>query len=265
MPIAKGTLTSEIVKNIKSKLVKYNQYYSKTYVKQYNDYIEKREVLLKNHEYNYSNLMNDLGFIDEVQKILSNFGMNSRNSQLVEQKQFQNTLLQTASYFNSLRSSEVKLNSLNLGQKIGTQTVDIIIRKIFNLFSKPNHLSKSGGFVVASKTMHFVYPELFIMLDGKHIGISLSNITRSDYAPLTKDGKSWSDLIKNYSNKKPNPSPRGAGRENWDSERYLIALLYYKRIIHEWCLQNKTTFEDFLSIDSENYSKASRIIDKALW
>ena len=128
--------------------------------------------------------------------------------------------------------------------------------------SEPGNLTLSGGFVIASKTMHFILPELFIMIDGSHIGISLYNI--QDYNPWTEDGRNWLDVIPDYSGRKPNPSPRGLGRKSWDSERYCIALMYYKRIYNEWIHEANSTHQAFLELD-ENPNTVTRITDKALW
>jgi len=262
MPVAKGASTSYIIQNIQDLVNNYNQLYS-TYVHDYKCFIEERTRLLMINDGSFVRLLSDPRFSDQLHDILTKFGMNARASELASRQRFLDTISQVSSEFDLLNAARIRLYTLNLHQKLGSGTVDSIVRNIFNLFETPNHLSIAGGFVVASKTMHFIMPELFIMLDGQHIGISLYNI--SDYHPHSDDGRDWFDVIPNYSGRKPNPSPRGEGRKSWDDERYCVALMYYKRIIRDWRQQNNTRIEEFLSLDAECASKAARIIDKALW
>ena len=262
MPVAKGASTSYIIQNIQDLVNNYNQLYS-SYVRDYNCFIGERTRLLMINNRNLVSLLEDPRFSDQLQNILTKFGMNARASELVSRHRFLDTISQVGSEFDSLDTAQIRFHTLNLHQMIGSRTVDLIVRNIFYLFEEPGRLSTAGGFVVASKTMHFIIPELFVMLDGQHIGISLYNI--SDYYPHSDDGGDWFNVIPDYSGRKPNPSPRGEGRKSWDDERYRITLMYYKRIIRDWCQQNNSSIEEFLDLDVENASTAARIIDKALW
>lgn len=262
MPVAKGASTSYIIQNIQDLVNNYNQLYS-TYVSDYKCFIEERTRLLMINEGNFARLLNDPRFSDQIRDILTKFGMNARASELASRQRFLDTISEVGSELDLLNAAQIRLCTLNLHQVLGSRAVDSIVRNIFNLFCDPGQLSMAGGFVVASKTMHFIMPELFIMLDGQHIGTSLYNI--SDCYPHPNDGRDWSDVIPSYSRRKPNPSPRGEGRKSWDDERYCIALMYYKRIIRDWCQQNKNSIEGFLNLDAEYASTAARIIDKALW
>lgn len=262
MPVAKGTSTSYIIQNIQDLVNKYNQLYS-TYVHDYKCFIGERTRLLMVNDGSFVKLLSDPRFSYQLHDILTKFGMNARASELASRQRFLDTISGVSSEFDLLNAARIQLYTLNLHQMLDGRTVDSIVRNIFNLFEMPSQLSVAGGFVVASKTMHFVMPELFVMLDGQHIGISLYNI--SDYYPHPDDGRDWFDVIPNYSGRKPNPSPRGEGRRLWDDERYCIALIYFKRIIQEWCQQNNSNIEGFLDLDTQCASKAPRVIDKALW
>ena len=261
MPVAEGTSTSYIIQNIQDLVNNYNRLHS-TYVHDYKCFIRERGRLLRVHNGSFVRLLNDLGFTDELQDILAKFGMNARASELAARHHFLESVSQVSSEFELLSGAQMRLYTLDFNQTLGNQTVYSIIRNVFNHFATPRQLSIAGGFVVASKTMHFIVPESFVMLDGQHIGISLYNI--ADYHPHPDDGGDWFEIIPNYSGRKPNPSPRGDGRKSWDSERYCIALMYYKRIVREWCQQNNCNIESFLDLDSRA-STPTRMIDKALW
>ena len=261
MPVAKGASTSYIIQNMQDLVNNYNQLYS-TYVHDYKCFIRERDRLLRVHNRNFTRLLNDPGFTNQLHDILTKFGMNARASELAPRKRFLDAISQVSSEFELLSGAQIRLFALDLHQMISSRTVYSIVMDIFNHFATSGRLSMAGGFVVASKTMHFIMPELFVMLDGQHIGISLYNI--ADYHPHRNDGRDWFEVVPNYSGRKPNPSPRGEGRKSWDSERYSAALMYYKRIIQEWCQENNSNIESFLSLDSRA-STAARIIDKALW
>lgn len=262
MPVAKGASTSYIIQNIQDLVNNYNQLYS-TYVHDYKCFIRERTRLSAINNRNFVRLLNDPRFSNQLHDILTKFGMNARASELASRQRFLDTFSQVSSEFDLLNAAQIRLCTLNLHQMLSSRTVDSTIRNIFNLFETPGQLSIAGGFVVASKTMHFIMPELFVMLDGQHIGISLYNI--SDYFPHPDDGRDWFDVVPNYSGRKPNPSPRGGGRKSWDDERYCMTLMYYKRIVWEWCQQNNSNVEGFLDLDIQHASTQARIIDKALW
>ena len=262
MPIPKGTRTTYIVENMSNLVNNYN-YSEKDYVKDYNRFMLEGNHLFELHNNTFEEMLNDRVFSEELRRILIKFGLDARASRLMPLQSIQNTISYCAPEFDQLRTANILLQNLNLSHEENGRSIYSIIRSIFDIFSEPNRITQSGGFVAASKTMHFIMPQLFIILDGQHIAISLYNI--SDYYPHQKDGGDWGEIIPQYSGLTPNPSPRGGGRENWDAERYIIALMYYKRIVLEWIQRNHSNIEGFLEIDSENLSKASRIIDKSMW
>lgn len=263
MPVDPDTSTSNLLQNLQVFVNRYNQQYSLSYVLDYQRFINGRTRLLRRHNGNLGDLLNDPRFSALLYNILIRFGMNARASALVPQQQVLDTLQQVHSEFELLNASQQRLCTINLHGMLGDRTVDAVVTTIYQLFATPGRLTRAGGFVVASKTLHFVMPELFLMLDGQHVAMSLYHI--SDYVPHPEDGSTWRAVIPRYSGRTPNPSPRGGGRRLWDVERYRIALMYYKRIIREWCQQHNSQIDGFLNLDAGYASTASRIIDKALW
>lgn len=260
MPIPEGVTTSYIVKNLHERILNYNIKFD-FYVTDYNKYLSQRKFLLNVNNEFQKLLMND-EFISALRWILIKFGMNARQSQLTEISSFSKVIKESIPIFEEILKHKKVITNLDFTIDNESRKLYKLICDIYNRFSEPAKLSYSGGFVIASKTLHFVLPDLFIMIDGAHIGISLYHIT--DYQPLVDEGKDWYAVIPGYSGKKPNPSPRGQGRASWDSERYCIALLFYKRIYHDWLKAFKVNHQSFLELD-EKSCLVSRIIDKTMW
>lgn len=260
MPIPEGYKTEYIVKNLEKSINRYNKI-NIDYNKYYQKYLFNRNKFLTNYE-DIADLLVMDEFIDEIIRVLDEFGMNARLSELVSKGKFFNVMNEMKPLFSILSRHRISITDINLKEKCGSNNIYDIIREIYNTFSKRGNLTISGGFVIASKTMHFIMPDLFIMIDGEHIGLSLYNV--DDYMPHKVDGKNWYEAVPNYSGKKPNPSPRGAGRMSWDAERYCIALLYYKRIWLEWMELFNNDKNGFLALDYYK-NNIPRIIDKSLW
>ena len=255
MPIPEGVETDYIINNMEKRIQKYNLNHD-NYVGHYKNYINKRNHYIEELG-DLSNAVREKDFILDIEKILIEYGMNSRNSELMNNSTFQNTLINNIDVIDEIENSKKTISSI-------TNNAELIkkIKILYNKLSKPQALTLSGGFVIASKTMHFLFPELFIMIDGAHIGISLYNI--DDYVPHPIDGKNWYSVFSDYSGKKSNPSPRGNGRRSWDSERYCMALFYYKRLFYEWIDKNDSNENAFIKLD-QNSNYIPRILDKALW
>ena len=149
---------------------------------------------------------------------------------------------------------------MNLLQLIGEKPLAEWISALLSDFCRSNAITQSGGIVAASKTMHFLLPDLFIMIDGTHISPALNRIT--DYQPHLNDGKTWYEILPNFDGTQLNPKTTTAWKK---TNQYLAALIYYKRILYDWCQHYQKTTEDFLQIDAKNQVTVSRIIDKALW
>jgi len=220
----------------------------------------------------YKQLLKNEEFIQAIREVLAAFGMDSRASVLTSLSLFLETTRKVSRDFDLLARANVKLENLELKNKIEVETVASIISRIYGLFSQTGKLSVSGGMVIASKAMHMLMPELFIMIDHRIMGV-LHGIP--DYYPHPRDGKNWYDIIPGYSGAKLNPYA-GYG---WDSDQcYLAALMYYKRIIREWCQQNNKDVIGFSELGTRTVkvdglfgnkisfkATAARIIDMALW
>jgi len=260
MPIPAEVNTSYIIQNFQDRVNSYNNNFN-VYIEDYQKFILKRKMFLYESQEIPSLLMKE-DFINELRWILDKFGMNARLSKLTDKPIFSKVLEESAPVLKKITRHESDITHLNFNASNESRNYYESICEIYELYSERGRLSDSGGFVIASKTLHFILPELFIMIDGSHIGISLYNI--DDYEPFEEDGDDWYEAIPNYSGKKPNPSPRGLGRKNWDSERYCRALMYYKRIYEEWKKEFNLDFQAFQKIDIKS-NFVTRIIDKSLW
>ena len=252
-------LTSDIVQNLEFLVKKHNDekphcdrgFYSYVYFMKY-----RKKRLAESG--NYAKLLRDTYFCEELKKVLKDFGMGQRGSKFSSLSQFQNTLVKASTDFDLLSLAEIRLETLDLKQEIENETTYSVIKRIYKLFSYPGNLSNSGGVVIASKTMHMIMPELFIMIDS-YVANTLNKIF--DYNPHPEDGESWYAIIPNYDGLKLNRKDT----ESWDINRYIAALIYYKRILREWCEKNNSDIQGFLNLDAQYNSTIPRIIDKALW
>jgi hypothetical protein len=255
--------TSEIIKNIQERVAKTNKEASekakiRRAFERYEIFIRCRELAMQRNERMYIRAFSDIMFCDTVMEILRIFQMDERGSRLVTRNKFQNTLIETGTDFDLLSSSRIVLENLNLKQAVGEGTVNSVIKNIFETFIEEGNLSESGGIVVASKTMHFIMPELFIMVDNR-IMEKLHLV--QDYVP--SQNETWNEVLPDYKWEKLNLYQ---GTQNWSYHlNYAAALLYYKRIIREWCQKNHGNAKDFSKIDTRPNSEPSRVIDKALW
>ena len=259
-------LTSYIVQNLQSLVKRCNKKctcktsrFRKPFAA-YNIFMMNRPLFLNKSGESYAKLLENRYFCNGLRNLLKEFWMDQRGSRLTSFDQFQSSLIEAGPDFDLLSSAEIRLETLNLKQKIGDDTVSSIIERIYELFTYPGRLSVSGGIVIASKTMHMIMPEVFIMIDHR-IMKSLHNI--SDYYPHQDEG-SWRDILTPalYRGGTLNPHPA----TGWDWHGfYAAALMYYKRIIREWCQKNNSDIQGFLNIDAKYGSTPARIVDKALW
>jgi hypothetical protein len=84
----------------------------------------------------------------------------------------------------------------------------------------------------------------------------------SDYDPHASD-RTWYDTLPKYEGQILNPYQ---GTSNWSEyPHYAAALMYYKRVIEEWCEKRQLGISEFLKLDSPYNSKPSRILDKVFW
>jgi hypothetical protein len=147
---------------------------------------------------------------------------------------------------------------------VGPSLADALTR-INNQFATPGCISVNGGYVVASKTTHCLFPDLAPMIDGRHTGISYYNVTPSTYLPpltLTWDAWVGAPLVG-----RPNPSPRGGGRRNWGPQQFLAAIGVNQHIYELWVAAHPGAgVPGFLALDGiPGTTGIPRVIDKAFW
>ena len=258
--------TNKLVDSLAKRVGYYNSMHKDRYVIPYQNFIRFRQAYLEEvHTNSIGGMISDRGFVDRLYQMLKDFGLDARRSKLVNPTQIQNSLGNIKSTIKKIHDAGIELTSLNLFQELEGRSLAVWFNSAFSLLSKPNAITDSGGVVAASKTLHFLLPDIFIMIDGAHIVKALSRI--KDYFPDPTDGESWYDVIPEHElgiqlGYGLNPKSRGA----WDDPiRYLAAHMYYKRISLTWCNRFKKTLEEFLQLDADHQVTASRIIDKALW
>ena len=262
MPVPKNIRLSTIINNVNSSISSYNQKHS-AYNHDYNNFITSRFAAIS-EEGNMEGWLNKTGTSIEIRNLMDKFGMNIRNSLLVNQDIFINNINRISKLVDINGLDEFSLLDGSLTKKINDSTISIELGKLFDYCAKPGNFSISGGFVIGSKVSHCIIPQLCPMVDTAHIGISLYNIHQDDYLP---PGNNWKTYIGKTPFGKPNPSPRGAGRNSWKTDQILCAVGFYARLYEAWQAKNGNPgINAFLELDSSNrMSGIPRILDKVLW
>jgi hypothetical protein len=135
---------------------------------------------------------------------------------------------------------------------------------LYATLSASGAVTTAGGFVAASKTLHCLFPDLAPMIDGRHSGRSYYHITRPSYLPPKPwDWTTWCGKAVPL----PNPSPRGAGRKNWQCLQFLAALGLNQHLYELWQGAYGTPgLSGFLALDpTPGTTGIPRVIDKVLW
>lgn len=207
------------------------------------------------------------GAVNSISGLLRSFGMNHRASSLVSPAALHTTLchLQAAQLdWIAGLGIPLALAPALLAQGAGTPSLAAALTSIYGQLTAPGAVTVSGGFVAASKTLHCLFPELAPMIDGAHTGLSYFNIDRATYMSPTGSWTSWlgGPLIG-----LPNPSPRGAGRNNWGPQQFLLAIGINQHIYDLWQVTAPLpSHGSFLAIDPTlGTTGVPRIIDKVLW
>ncbi|MCX6696263.1 MAG: hypothetical protein NTV84_01620, partial [Methanoregula sp.] len=80
-------------------------------------------------------------------------------------------------------------------------------------------------------------------------------------------GNDWSQFLGRHEKCVVNPSPRGAGRDSWDSFRFTQAIAFFERIYSDWQIENGNPgLAAFLKLDPVTGSTGiPRIMDKVFW
>ena len=206
---------------------------------------------------------------ERVRILLRCFGMNSKGSKLVDLVGFQKTLADinpgtidwASSIWLPLSDSPPNISNPVTGRSLSSE-----LRAMYEVLAAPGAVTVSGGYVAASKAMHCLFPELAPMIDGRHSGISYYNIVRQTYTPPLGVVE-WAGWLGAPINGVPNPSPRGQGRDSWDSKRFVLAMGVNQHIYELWQEGNgHPGLAAFLALDpSPGTTGIPRIVDKGLW
>ncbi|UQS17561.1 hypothetical protein [Pseudomonas sp. HS6] len=268
MPITQNTPLSALVGIFPTAITAYNTNKpTANYNLIYNAFIIARQSGISLHGglYNWIHFGNATATIHDL---LAAFGMNKQSSALVKPHIMAHTLknLQQASlkwieHITLPISAPCNTINPNTGKSLSLE-----LSVLYTTLSAPGAITVSGGFVAASKTMHCLFPNLAPMIDGRHSGLSYFHILQSTYTPPLGI-KDWVDWVGAPLPGVPNPSPRGAGRYNWDAARFLAAIAVNQHIYEIWQQQNGSPgLRAFLAIDPvSGTSGIPRIIDKLLW
>jgi hypothetical protein len=254
MPVPKGITRDEIVASIPSRIAEYNltnTEYNKTYA----TFSAERTSGIS-QQGGIERWLSSEAATPCIMKLLKKFGMDFRGSNLVSSEKF-------TSNVKGIPKDVIRVIS-DFKIPTGGLKVEKEIRVLFEYCSSPGIFSESGGFVIGSKVAHCILPELCPMLDTTHIAISLYNVATGEYLPPKDD---WFSYLNREEKMVVNPSPRGAGRNSWDSKRFTQAIAFYERIYCDWQLVNGNPgYEAFLKLDpTVGTTGVSRILDKVLW
>ena len=270
MPIAAGTPLASIPGMISENVAAYNAIGTRTaaYNLPYDRFIENRA----NGLINCCSLSAWLSMPEaalEIVRLLDAFGMNVRHSRLVDAVRLQNVLSQISpSSLDWIATLSLPLPQspatlINPASQISLANE---IRDIYTLLALPGSVTRSGGYVAASKSFHCLFPNLGPIIDGLHSGPSYNHIDRITYTPPLKLNE-WRDWLGQPINGVANPSPKGGGRKAWGWARFLAALGINQHIYELWQRENYDKgMSDFLALDATpGTTGVPRIIDKVLW
>lgn len=205
----------------------------------------------------------------EIHNLLTAFGMSAQRSILVALPVLHGVLNGLpAGILNWIQNISLPLptSPCTIINSSTHSTLSVELQDLFNVLAAPGSVTLSGGFVAASKTLHCLFPDLAPMIDGRHSGLSYFHISRATYLPPL-GLRTWDQWNGTLLLGIPNPSPRGAGRANWDSARFVAAIGINQHIYEIWRSNNHNpNLRDFLALDSARGTTGiPRIVDKLLW
>lgn len=190
------------------------------------------------------------------------FGMDARRSHLVAPPIFTASLAGIPGMVNIACIATYTLASAYMIVPFGGTTPRVQLETLFAYCAVPGTFSLEGGYVIASKVAHLIFPDICPMLDGKHTAISMYNVAPAQYSP---PGNNWVAYLGRCLVQPANPSPRGAGRNSWDAQRFVQAIAFYARIYQEWQAANGNPgLAAFLALDAGAISPI-RVLDKVFW
>jgi len=270
MPIAEDTPLTEIHPVLHANVAAYNDPLADTaiYNNYYNCYITARTAGIA-ADGSVAAWIAAGHAAPEVRALLSAFGMHGRASQLVPIPLLHATLAAVpAETIARIAGFTLPLEAVPaLLPPGGGPPLAAELTYIYNTFAAPGAVSVSGGFVVASKALHCLFPELAPMIDGSHTGLSYFHIRRTTYTPPLALGGTWNAWLGGPMAGVPNPSPRGAGRHRWGSQQFLAAIGINQHIYALWqAAHEHPGLPAFLALDpTPGTTGIPRVIDKALW
>ena len=209
------------------------------------------------------------GAVIPIQSLLTSFGMNSRNSVLVQAGALQaalSALHAPTLHWISTLSLPLPVPPPAIINPIRGGSLADDLHAIYDSVGAPGAVTASGGYVAASKAMHCLFPNLAPMIDGEHTGLSYSRIARATYtAPLGLGD--WALWVGAPLGGVPNPSPRGAGRTGWDWTRFVAAIGINQHIYELWQGNHGNAgLSVFFALDpAAGTTGVPRIVDKVLW
>ena len=231
----------------------------------YRDFIKERTSGLAANAGSLAKWLNTQSAARAVWTLLRRFGM-GRNSQLMRcDDAFAQSLAQLSMVapVDAILLHNIPTDGLNV-RITPEKTLSQCLGDLFDHCSKAGKFSASGGFVIASKTLHCLFPDLVPMIDGEHTGISYYNICRRLYLP---PGGDWTAYLGYEFDGIPNPSPRGGGSGGWKRDQFLCAIGMNETIYQKWQSTNGNPGRAaFLDLDyAEGTTGVPRVVDKALW
>jgi hypothetical protein len=262
MPLHKGITRKEIVTCIPTRVKAYNDT-NDVYNKAYASFSTERASGISRLD-GIEGWLSSEATTPCIMKLLKKYGMDCRGSELVSSNKFTSNIKDIPKMVNIQVISGFKIPTGGLNVPIEGNNVEKEIRNLFDYCGSPGRFSQSGGFVIGSKVAHCILPDLCPMLDGKHIAISLYNVASDEYLPPRDN---WDSYLGRKVNPVVNPSPRGAGRDSWDSNRFTQAIAFFERIYSDWQIANRNPgLAAFLELDSVvGTTGVPRILDKVLW
>lgn len=203
----------------------------------YASFMQSRTAGLANHDGSLQKWLVTQDAAEAIWALLDCYGMNARGSRLVGSGQLHKIFQSLVAVVDMDEIARFRIPTGGLNQVLPSGNIlAVSLQTIFDrLRLPPNHITASGSFVGISKALHCILPELIPILDRRHIALSLYEICRSDHLPPSG---SWHRYLGSPAPNTPNPSPCGAGPQNWGSSQLLCAIGFYERIYEEWQTRN---------------------------
>lgn len=269
MPIPNNSALERVANSIANNISHYNTGNSgPRYNRVYRDYIDARNAGIASFR-TLSGWIANRGAESAIRELLIAYGMDARKSQMISTADFHVSLrgLPAASIDWIMNQAlPLCVSPARSKNPVTGNTLAVELSTLYNTLKTPGAVTKSGGYVAASKTMHCLFPDLVPMIDGTHTGISYYHITRETYCPPLCF-VNWTAWIGHSIRGVPNPSPRGYGRYSWGADQFLAAIGLSQHLFEIWDANNGNAgISGFLRLDpTPGTTGIPRIVDKGLW